>query len=209
MRPLLASPIDHAVEVHRGEGFHRGDVTKNSRNIRMLRGFPFRVAVTRTVGEMAMKKIVLAAAAMGFAAPLLAQEETEMSMEEVPQAVMEAAQAEAESAGAELTSAAMDGETYELSGTLENGMGFEVDVLENGTVEEVEEEIEMSEVPEEVATALEENLPGFEPTYIERSTREDGAQIVYEFEGTHEDGEVDVEINEDGSNFTINEDAAG
>lgn len=156
-----------------------------------------------------MKKIVLAAAAMGFAAPLLAQEENEMSMEEVPQAVMEAAQAEAERAGAELTAAAMDDDAYELSGTLENGMGFEVDVLEDGTVDEIEEEIEMSEVPEAVTATLEENLSGFEPSYIERSTREGGAQIVYEFEGTHEGTEIDVEINEDGSNYTMNEDAAG
>ena len=160
-----------------------------------------------------MKKIVLAAVAMGFATPLVAQEETTMSMEEVPQAAMEAAQAEAESAGVELTTVAMDDDegtqTYELGGTMENGMGFEVDVLEDGTIEEVEEEIEMSEVPEAVTATLEENLSGFEPSYIERSTREEGSQVVYEFEGTHEGGEVDVEINEDGSNYTMNEDAAG
>ena len=158
-----------------------------------------------------MRKYVIIAAALGLAAPALAQEENEISMDQVPQAAMEAAQAKAE--GIEFTKAQMDDdegtETYELSGTMENGMAIEVDVLADGTVEEVEEEIEMSEVPQEVTAALEQNLAGFQPSFIEKSTRDDGATVVYEFEGQHDGKEIDAEINADGSNFTMNEDTAG
>ena len=161
-----------------------------------------------------MQKFVLSAAILGLAVPAFAQEEETMTMEEVPEAAMEAAEAEASAMGVTLKEVAMDDDegtmTYELSGQMENGMMFEVDVLEDGSVEEIEEEIDMSMVPEEVSATLQENLPGFEPEFAERSTRpmEDGL-VVYEFEGTHEGGPVDVEINEDGSNYMMNEDAAG
>ena len=55
---------------------------------------------------------------------------------------------------------------------------------------------------------LEAELPGFAPSYIERSTRPEGV-IVYEFEGTHEGAEIDAEIAEDGTGFESNADAAG
>ncbi|WP_168217466.1 PepSY domain-containing protein [Paracoccus liaowanqingii] len=161
-----------------------------------------------------MQKLLATVAALGFAAPAFAQEESQMSMEEVPQTVMEAAQSEAETRNVTLESVQMDSdqgtETYELSGTMENGMMFEIDVLEDGTVEEIEEEVEMSAVPEEVSAALEENLPGFQPDFIEKSTRPaDDGRVVYEFEGSHDGNDVDVEINEDGTNYMMNEDTAG
>ena len=43
---------------------------------------------------------------------------------------------------------------------------------------------------------------------VEESTRPDGL-IVYEFEGTHDGKDVDVEINADGSNFVMIDDTAG
>lgn len=158
-----------------------------------------------------MKKLVIVAAALAFASPALGQEESEVSLEEVPAAALEAAQAKAE--GVEFIKAQIDNdegtETYELSGTAENGKAIEVDVLADGTIEEVEEEIDASELPQEVSAALEENLAGFQPSYIEKSTRDDGATVVYEFEGEHNGKEIDAEINEDGSNFSMNEDTAG
>lgn len=159
-----------------------------------------------------MKTLMIAAAAFALAAPALAQEENEVSMDEVPEAAMQAALDNAPGGQTEFDSVAIDPdddtETYEFAGTMENGMGFEVDVLADGTVEEIEEEITMEEVPEEVTAALEENATGFEPSYIERSTREDGEMIVYEMEGMMDGQEVDIEINEDGSNYTMNEDSA-
>lgn len=158
-----------------------------------------------------MNKFAATLAVLGLAAPAYAQEENEMSMEEVPAAAMEAAQANAN--GVEFESVAMDPDagtdTYEFAGTMENGMAYEVDVLADGTIEEIEEEIEMDALPEEVMTALEENLSGFTPDMVEKSTREEGQTVVYEFEGTHDGGEIDAEINEDGSNFMMNEDQAG
>lgn len=157
-----------------------------------------------------MKKLLIATAVLGLAVPAAAQEENMVAMEDVPQAAMDAAMANAD--GVTFDSVQMDDdegtETYEFSGTMESGMMLEVDVLADGTVEEIEEEIAMSEVPAEVSATLEENLPDFEPSFIERSTREEGAMVVYEFEGEHEGGEIDVEINEDGSNYTMNEDTA-
>lgn len=154
--------------------------------------------------------MLIAAAAVGLAAPALAQEEATISMDEVPAAALEAAEANAN--GVAFTSVALDDdegtETYEFSGEMESGMMLEVDVLADGTIEEIEEEIEMSAVPEAVSTTLMENLEGFEPTTVEKSTRE-GDMVVYEFEGMSDGQEIDVEINEDGSNYTMNEDSAG
>lgn len=161
-----------------------------------------------------MQKFLVTAAVLGLAAPAFAQEESQISMDEVPQVAMDAAQAEADAMGVSFENVQVDDDqgtmTYELSGQMENGMMLEIDVLEDGTVEEIEEEVEMSAVPQEVAATLEENLSGFQPDFVEKSTRpaEDG-RVVYEFEGTHEGGEVDVEINEDGSNYMMNQDAAG
>lgn len=160
------------------------------------------------------KKLLLAAGVLGLAVPAFAQEENQISMDEVPQAAMEAAQAEADAMGVSFDSVQMDDDdgtmTFELSGQMTNGMTLEIDVLEDGTVEEIEEEIEMSALPQEVSAALEENLPGFQPDFVEKSTRPaENGRVVYEFEGTHEGSEIDAEINEDGSNYTMNEDAAG
>jgi hypothetical protein len=157
-----------------------------------------------------MKHILLAAAAFGLAAPAFAQDEQKITMDQVPAAAMEAAKAQAGSM--EFTAVAMDNDegtaTYELSGKMENGMAMEIDVLEDGTIEEIEEQIEMSAVPVAVTTALESNLAGFKPAMAEKSTRS-GNTVVYEFEGTHDGKEIDAEINADGSNFKTNDDTAG
>ena len=154
-----------------------------------------------------MKALLLGAATLALSSAALAQEETTVTMEEVPAAVMDAATA-ANAMGVTFDAVAMDEGVYEFSGTMDGGMGYEVDVMEDGTIEEVEEQIDASALPEAVTAALETNLAGFTPDYVERSIRADGA-IVYEFEGTHEGQTIDAEINEDGSNFMTNEDAAG
>lgn len=92
---------------------------------------------------------------------------------------------------------------------MQNGKAIEVDVLADGTVEDVEEETDMSEVPQEVSAAPEQNLAGFQPKFIEKSTRDDGDTVIYEFEGEPDGEQIDTEIESDGSNFTMNEDTAG
>jgi hypothetical protein len=147
--------------------------------------------------------LVLSAAA----AAATAQEETPMTMDQVPAAVMEAARA-ANTTGADFTSVALDDGIYEFAGTTADGMGFEIDVAEDGTIEEIERQIAYDALPEAVRAALEAEMPGFEPTYVEESTRADGS-VVYEFEGTHEGSEIDAEINADGTGFSRNDDRAG
>lgn len=162
-----------------------------------------------------MKTLLTAAASLALAAAAAqAQEETAMTLEEVPQPALDAAMAMLEEAGISTTfdAVALDDDegtmTYEMSGMMEDGMKVEVDVLEDGTVEELEREIAIDALPAEVAATLEAELPGFAPTMIEESTRPDGV-VIYEFEGTHEGVEIDAEIAADGTGFTMNEDAAG
>ncbi len=153
-----------------------------------------------------MKTLLSTAAILLLAGAAAAQEETTMTMDQVPANILEVANANAD--GMTFESVAMDDGVYEFAATTAEGTGYEVDVTEDGTVEEIEREIAMDALPAEVTAALEAELAGFTPDYIEESTREDGS-IVYEFEGTHEGAAIDAEINADGTGFTQNEDAAG
>jgi hypothetical protein len=156
-----------------------------------------------------MNKLLITAAVLALATPALAQEENTIELTAVPKPAMDAAMANAN--GVTFDAAQIDDdegtETYELSGKMASGMTLEIDVLADGTLEEIEEQIDVAALPAEVAAALEQNLPGFAPTYVEKSTRPDGA-VVYEFEGTHDGKEIDAEINADGSNFVMADDAA-
>lgn len=157
-----------------------------------------------------MKHITLAAALIGFAAPALAQEENVIAMDKAPKAAMDAAMAQAK--GVTFDKVQIDNdeatETYEFSGKMANGMMVEVDVLADGTLEELEEQIDKSALPESVMATLTKNLPNFEPAFIEKSTRPNNL-VVYEFEGKHDGKEIDVEINADGSNYKMIDDLAG
>ena len=102
-----------------------------------------------------------------------------------------------------------DNETYEFSGAEEDGAMIEVDVLADGTFEEIEEQIDMEAVPQPVSAMLDFAVPGMEPTFIEKSTRDEGSTIIYGFEGQLGGQPVDVEIDEDGSGFVNNADMAG
>ena len=157
-----------------------------------------------------MRNVLFAAAFVGLITPALAQEENAMTMEQAPQAAKDAAMSHAN--GITFDTVQMDDDegtdTYEFGGKMANGMALEVDVLADGTLEEIEEEIAVGDVPPEVMATLSKNLAGFAPAMAEKSTRPDNL-VVYEFEGTHDGKEIDVEINADGSNYTMVDDAAG
>lgn len=153
-----------------------------------------------------MNKFILAATAAVIGSAAAAQEETTVKMEDVPAVVMEAAMANAN--GVTFDTVSMDEGVYEFAGKMASGMGLEVDVMEDGTIEEVEEQIEMAALPAEVTAALTASMAGFTPAYIEKSTRADGV-VVYEFEGTVDGKEIDAEINADGTGFVMNDDMAG
>ena len=153
-----------------------------------------------------MQKLLLGTAFLALATAASAQEETTVAMDQVPAAVIEAATANA--SGMTFESVAMDGEVYEFKTKSADGMAMEVDVMADGTIEEIEKQIDASALPAEVTAALEQNLAGFAPTMVEESTRE-GGKIIYEFEGQHDGKEIDAEINADGTGYTMNDDAAG
>src|ERR671916_3343464 len=101
-------------------------------------------------------------------------------MDQAPQAAKDAAMTHA--SGVTFDKVQIDNdegtETYEFSGKMQNGMTLEVDVLADGTLEEIEQQIDKSEVPQEVMTTLNQNLQNFEPTMAEKSTRPNNL-VVY------------------------------
>jgi hypothetical protein len=92
---------------------------------------------------------------------------------------------------------------YEFEATTHDGKHVEVDVLEDGTLDEVEMETELSDVPASVIKVLQTEKPGFEPSFIEASVRANGV-FAYEFSGTTIDGQdIDIEISEDGDVLSV------
>jgi len=150
-----------------------------------------------------------------IALPARAAEEKPVEMTAVP-AVVKAA-AEKAAPKAKLTKAMMEIEhgqkVYELQGTMD-GKKIEVDVMEDGRVDEIETEIMMDAVPAEVSAALKKRVPDFKPKFIEKSERPmmsaAGAaggtpEVCYEFEGQEGEMACDVEVSADGKTLLIEE----
>jgi hypothetical protein len=98
---------------------------------------------------------------------------------------------------------------FEFIGKGPNGKGYEVDVFHDGTIQEVEEEISMSDVPQVVRDTLNRFLPNIQPSQIEKSTRSNFT-IWYEFDAKDGRGkEIDVDISGDGRRILIQDDDAG
>ena len=58
-------------------------------------------------------------------------------------------------------------------------------------------------VPGAVMKAIEEELPGFEPTFIEASHSRSLKVVGYEFVGKMGDGEFDIEVSADGRRIVV------
>ena len=98
--------------------------------------------------------------------------------------------------------------TYELSGKGADGKMIEIDVLRDGRIEEVEQEITMEAVPEAVKKLMTKHMPNFKADKVEKSTRPN-FEVYYEFDGQNGEGqELDVEIRSDGKRIIIQDDAA-
>lgn len=155
-----------------------------------------------------MHRAYLLAAASLFAAPAFAEDGTEISFEDVPPVVMEAAITTAP--GVDFYRVSIEYENgvpiYEFEAKDYAGKHVEVDVFEDGSIEEIEMEVALSDVPEAVLKTLNAAAPGFEPTYIEFSVRDNGRDYVYEFEGRLNGQDADIEIREDGELLHISED---
>ena len=150
-----------------------------------------------------------ALAAFALAGSLaLAGEEKKIDLEDVPGAARRIFEREAP--GITLTEAYTedeDGETiYELRGKDGRGRRIEVDVTEDMECQEVEREITLEELPPAVRAALkdEPKLKGFEPEFIESSTR-GGKVAAYELSGTCQGKQVEVEVSADGKTVKVEE----
>jgi hypothetical protein len=139
-----------------------------------------------------------------------AQDEDTITMKDVPAEAKAAAQAAANGMKFEKVGLDMDNgtATYELAGKGADGKMIEIDVLRDGTIEEVEQEISMDAVPEAVKKALAKFMPKFKADKFEKSTRTN-FEVYYEFDGQDENGaELDIEIRSDGKQIIIADDSA-
>lgn len=145
-----------------------------------------------------MQRALLLIAAAWLAAPAYA--ETEISFDDVPDNVMETAIETAPGVSFDRVSIEIeDGQTiYEFEAEDHAGNHIEIDVFEDGSLDEIEMELDWNDIPAAVANSLQNAAPGFEPTYIELSVRDGGSLFVYEFEGEFDGQEVDIEIEESG-----------
>lgn len=87
---------------------------------------------------------------------------------------------------------------YEIQGTLENGRKVEVDVLENGDIQEFEVVYSLDLVPGAVIKAIEKKLPGFTPSFIEASHSASKKVVGYEFVGEFGGKKIDIDVSADG-----------
>ena len=144
-----------------------------------------------------MRSALILVAAMSLSASAFAQE---ISFDDVPPAIMEVALETAPGVDFYKVSIEMENGVaiYEFEATDHEGKHVEVDVTENGDLEEIEMETTLEDTPAAVLAVLEEAAPGFEITYIELSVRDGGAAFVYEFEGLLDGRQMDVEIDEGG-----------
>ncbi|WDI31399.1 hypothetical protein PUV54_15725 [Hyphococcus flavus] len=155
-----------------------------------------------------MHRALTMTAALLFATPLLAQDETEISINDVPENILDVAINTAPGVTFDRVSIEVENgvSIYEFEARDHNGNHIEIDVTEDGELDEIEMEIDESDLPASVLQTLNDVAPGFEATYIELSVRAGGAEFVYEFEGRIEGSAVDIEIAENGELLFISDD---
>lgn len=147
-----------------------------------------------------MQRVLTAFAAAAFAFTSTAFAQTEISLEDVPSQIIETAETTVPGVTFHRVSSETEGGVliYEFEAYNSAGKHIEVDITENGDLQELEMEIDFAQVPANIKTALEETAPGFEPTYVEYSVRDGGRDYVYEFEGDHNGRALEIEIAESG-----------
>ena len=144
------------------------------------------------------RMMITASAAALMLGTAYAAEETKIDLSAVPAKVMETATKEANGFKASSANTEMeDGKTvYEIQG-MAGGKTVEVDVKEDGTLDEVETAVDMSAVPDAANKAIMAKMPNFKSSKVEESKRTDG--MYYEIEGTDGANKLEVEIKADGS----------
>jgi hypothetical protein len=92
---------------------------------------------------------------------------------------------------------------YEIQGTLGDGRKVEVDVLENGDIQEFEVVYSLDLVPRAVIKAIEKKMPGFTPSFIEASHSASKKVVGYEFVGELGGKKLDIDVSADGRRIEI------
>ena len=139
-------------------------------------------------------------AAAAFALSALSSNAETLSITDVPEHVYETAIQTAPGVSFDRVTAERENGVliYEFEARSFDGKHIEVDVREDGSLEEVEMEMSESELPELVRAAIEDAHPGFEIAYIEASIRGDWT-TVYEVEGSTAKGEeLALDLSESG-----------
>ena len=92
---------------------------------------------------------------------------------------------------------------YEIQGVLADSRKVEVDIFPNGRVAEIELEFMRDDVPGAILNAVEAEMPGFAPDFIEASHSASMQVIGYEFSGLMGTETLDIEVSADGRNITL------
>ena len=127
-----------------------------------------------------------------------------IDMNEVPPVVRDAALRAAGSV--KLVDAAQEtsrhGVVYELSGCTAEGAKIEVDVYPDGTLQEVQREIGVTDVPRNMLDVARANVPNFQPSMVMASHRE-GPVLSYDMEGEANGQRYSVEVWTNRTNIKI------
>jgi hypothetical protein len=136
--------------------------------------------------------------------PLAETNSVVIEINEVPPVVRETAIRAA--GNVELINAARemsrDGMVYELSGCTAEGAKVEVSVYGDGTLQEVQHEIEVRDVPWKMLDVARANIPDFHPTLVVASRRE-GTVLSYDMEGEANGRRYSVEVWTNRANINI------
>lgn len=154
-----------------------------------------------------MTRVMTSIACIALLATAIATANDQISLDDVPEIVLDMAMRTAPGIAFDRVSIEReDGLTiYEFEGEDHAGRHIEIDVDENGRLEEIEMQTDFADVPQAVIATLEKTAPGFSPTYIELSVRDASPYYVYEFEGSQDSVSVTVEIAEDGELLIVSD----
>ena len=142
----------------------------------------------------------IAAASLSLLCATVASANTELALDDVPEKILDTAIRTAPGVTFDRVSIEIENgvSIYEFEATDHAGRHIEIDVTEDGELEEIEMEFDFDDLPAVVTATLNDTVPGFTPDYVEFSVRQTAPIYVYEFDGAYEGRPVDIEIAEDG-----------
>ncbi len=134
--------------------------------------------------------------------------EKPIQLSDIPQAILKAAQEKFPDAIYKSSNTEFEEEgtfVYEIQGTLKDGRQFEYDVYPTGDIQEIEVEFPDYMVPGAVLKAIQRQMPGFRPTYIEASHSASMKVVGYEFVGLYSGETIDINVSADGNTIEISD----